>query len=142
VDAFYCQPGLQGAHEKGGVEGQGGWFRRNHPVPVPEVESFEQLNTMVDAWDAADDARRVGTRTHTVGELFAVEQPLLAPLPEDPFETGPWLNARVDRYSQVPVRMNRYSVPVRLVGRQVRIHLHASHLASMKAGPRSPDTSG
>jgi transposase len=37
VDPFYCQPGLQGAHEKGGVEGQIGWFRRNHLVPVPSL---------------------------------------------------------------------------------------------------------
>ena len=43
---------------------------------------------MVDAWDAADDARRIGTRAHTVGEHFAIEQPLLVPLPEEPFETG------------------------------------------------------
>jgi transposase len=128
AEAFYCQPGLQGAHEKGGVEGQVGWFRRNHLVPVPIAGSFEQLNAMVDAWDAADDARRIGTRAHTIGEQFAIERPLLAPLPEEPFETGTWLNPRVDRYSQVPVRMNRYSVPVRLVGRQVRVHLHASHL--------------
>ena len=28
-DAFYCQPGIAGAHEKGGVEGEVGWFRRN-----------------------------------------------------------------------------------------------------------------
>jgi hypothetical protein len=27
-DAFYCQPGRDGAHEKGGVEGEGGRFRR------------------------------------------------------------------------------------------------------------------
>jgi transposase len=72
VDPFYCQPGLQGAHEKGGVEGQIGWFRRNHLVPVPEVESFELLNAMVDAWDVADEARRIGSRAHTVGELFAI----------------------------------------------------------------------
>jgi hypothetical protein len=26
-DAFYCQPGVGGAHEKGGVEGEGGRFR-------------------------------------------------------------------------------------------------------------------
>jgi hypothetical protein len=37
IDAFYCQPGLQGAYEKGGVEGQSGWFRRNHLVPVPSL---------------------------------------------------------------------------------------------------------
>lgn len=35
IEAFYCQPGIQGAHEKGGVEGQIGWFRRNHLVPIP-----------------------------------------------------------------------------------------------------------
>jgi hypothetical protein len=128
VDAFSCQPGLQGAHEKGGVEGQIGWFRRNHLVPVPEVDSFEQLNAMVDAWDTADEAQRIGSRARTIGEMFAIEQPLLAPLPVEPFETGTWLGPRVDRYSQVAVRMNRYSVPVRLVGRQVRVHLHASHL--------------
>lgn len=128
IDAFYCQPGLQGAHEKGGVEGQIGWFRRNHLVPVPQVDSFEQLNTMVDEWDAADDARRIGTRPHTIGEHFAVEQPQLAPLPDEEFETGTWLTPRVDRFSQVTVRTNRYSVPVRLVGRQVRVQLHASDL--------------
>lgn len=128
IDAFYCQPGLQGAHEKGGVEGQIGWFRRNHLVPVPQVESFEQLNTMVDEWDAADDVRRIGARPHTIGEHFAVEQPQLAPLPDEEFETGTWLTPRVDRFSQVTVRTNRYSVPVRLVGRQVRVQLHASDL--------------
>jgi transposase len=128
IDAFYCQPGIQGAHEKGGVEGQIGWFRRNHLVPVPQVDSFEQLNAMVDGWDAADDARRIGTRPHTIGEHFAVEQPQLAPLPDEAFETGTWLTPRVDRFSQVTVRTNRYSVPVRLVGRQVRVQLHASDL--------------
>lgn len=45
VDAFYCQPGIGGAHEKGGVEGQIGWFRRNHLVPVPDVDSIQALNT-------------------------------------------------------------------------------------------------
>lgn len=48
-----------GAHEKGGVEGQIGWFRRNHLVPIPEVDSLDELNAMVDAWDEADDARRI-----------------------------------------------------------------------------------
>lgn len=34
----------------------------------------------------------------------------------------------MDRYSQITVRMNRYSVPVRLIGRQVRVLLHACEL--------------
>ena len=41
IDAFYCRPGIGGAHEKGGVEGQIGWFRRNRLVPVPEVPSIQ-----------------------------------------------------------------------------------------------------
>ena len=32
-DPFYCQPGIAGAHEKGGVEGEVGWFRRNRLSP-------------------------------------------------------------------------------------------------------------
>jgi transposase len=60
VDAFYCRPGIDGAHEKGGVEGQIGWFRRNHLVPVPEVPSIQALNAMIDDWDAGDEARRIG----------------------------------------------------------------------------------
>jgi hypothetical protein len=34
----------------------------------------------------------------------------------------------VDRYGQITVRTNRHSVPVRLIGRRVRVMLHASHL--------------
>jgi transposase len=128
LDAFYCQPGIDGAHEKGGVEGQIGWFRRNRLVPVPDVPSIEALNAMVDQWDADDEARRIGGRARTVGEFLAIERPLLHPLPEDPFETGLWLTPRVDRFAQVMVRNNRYSVPVRLIGRRVRVLLHASDL--------------
>jgi hypothetical protein len=50
LDVFYCQPGIEGAHEKGGVEGQIGWFRRDHLVPVPHVDSFDQLNALIDQW--------------------------------------------------------------------------------------------
>ena len=32
--AEFCQPGLKGAHEKGGVEGEIGYFRRNNLVPI------------------------------------------------------------------------------------------------------------
>jgi transposase len=36
-EAWYCMPGIKGAHEKGGVEGEVGRFRRNHLVPVPSL---------------------------------------------------------------------------------------------------------
>jgi transposase len=142
LDAFYCQPGLAGAHEKGGVEGEIGRFRRNHLVPVPEVASLAELNMLIDEWDLHDEARRIGSRPHTVGEHFAIEQPLLNPLPAEPFETARLFTPRVDRFSQITVRMNRYSVPVRLIGRQVRVLLHASELVVLTAAARWPATSG
>ncbi|MET8438596.1 hypothetical protein ABZV61_39040 [Streptomyces sp900116325] len=49
-----------------------------------------------------------------------------AAAPETPFETGRVFTPRVDRYSQIAVRTNRYSVPVRLIGKRVRVVLHAS----------------
>jgi transposase len=128
LDAFYCQPGIKGAHEKGGVEGDIGRFRRNHLVPVPEVGSLAELNDLIGGYDHADDGRRIGARAHTVGQAFAAERTLLKPLPVEPFETGLWLTPRVDRYAQVTVRSNRYSVPSRLIGRPVRVLLNASDL--------------
>jgi transposase len=128
IESFYCRPGIEGAHEKGGVEGQIGWFRRNHFVPVPEVASLAELNQMVERWDEEDEQRRIRSRPRTIGELLAVERPLLRPLPDEVFETGRHFSLRVDRYSQISVRTNRYSVPVRLIGRMVRVVLHASEL--------------
>ncbi|MER5326898.1 Mu transposase domain-containing protein [Streptosporangium roseum] len=110
------------------MEGDIGWFRRNHLVPIPEVGSLDELNEMIDRWDEADEGRRIGARARTVGEYFAIELPQLKPVPDEQFETGLLLPVRVDRYSQITVRTNRYSVPARFIGRQLRVMLHASHL--------------
>jgi transposase len=126
--AFYCLPGIEGAHEKGGVEGEVGYFRRNYLVPVPEVASLAELNAQIAGAEQAEDGRRIGVRIRTIGQDLAAERPLLIPLPDEPFETGLLLTPRVDRYGQVTVRNNRYSVPVRLIGRQVRIVLRSSEL--------------
>lgn len=127
-EAFYCEPGIQGAHEKGGVEGQVGYFRRNYLVPVPEVDSLAELNELIAVAEQIEDGRRVGARIHTIGQDFATEQTLRAPLPDEVFETGLLLTPRVDRYGQVTVRCWRYSVPVHLIGRKVRIVLRSSEL--------------
>ncbi|MFE5798123.1 hypothetical protein ACFQ8C_36890 [Streptomyces sp. NPDC056503] len=110
------------------MEGQIGYFRRNHFTPVPEVESLAELNELVDQWDLRDGRRRIGSRPRTIDEYFQVERPLLMPLPEEPFETGRLFTPRGDRYSKIAVRTNRYSVPIRLIGKRVRVVLHASHL--------------
>jgi transposase len=127
-ESFYCNPGVEGAHEKGGVEGEGGRFRRNHLVPVPKVDSMAELNELLAGYDEADDARRIGNRTQSVGQHFAFEATLLRALPTELFETGLALTPRVDRYARVTVRQCHYSVPARLIGHRVRGVLRASEL--------------
>ena len=127
-DSFYCHPGPEGAHEKGGVEGEGGRFRRNHLVPVPAVNTLAELNEYLIECDRRDDARRIANRTLNVGDHFAIEAPLLRPLPTEDFETGLVLTPRVDRYSRITVRQCHYSVPARLIGHRVRVILRASEL--------------
>ena len=124
-DSFFCQPGLEGAHEKGGVEGEVGRFRRRHLVPVPHVATMAELNELVAAGDAADDRRRIAGRAITVGEHFALEANTLQPLPVEPFDTTLLLTPRVDAKSRVCVRQCFYSVPVRFVGRRVEVRLGA-----------------
>lgn len=119
-DPFYCEPGISGAHEKGGVEGEIGRFRRNFLTPVPVVESLAELNRKIRAWDEGEDRRRIGNRISMVGQDFAAERPFLAPVPVKGFDPGLVLNPRVDRSALISVRTAKYSVPVRFIGRKVR----------------------
>lgn len=127
-DPFYCQPGISGAHEKGGVEGEVGRFRRNRLSPMPVVDSLDELNEKIRIWDEADNARRIGDRIRTVRADFAVEKPLLAPLPNEGFDPGLSLEPRVDRSALITVRMAKYSVPAHFIGRQLRVSLRASEV--------------
>ena len=133
-ESFFCLPGIDGAHEKGGVEGEIGRFRRRHLVPVPNVASLDDLNAAVAAADVSDDARvisgrpLVDGRRITVGEHFASEQPHLQTLTVEPFDAAVVLDARVDHKARICVRQAHYSVPARLAGKKVRVRLGASHL--------------
>ncbi|WP_165067699.1 IS21 family transposase [Marisediminicola senii] len=127
-DAFYCQPGIKGAHEKGGIEGDVGRFRRTHLSPMPVVETLADLNEKIREWDEADDIRRIGSRLRSVAADFTAERSLLRPLPAESFDPGLTVHPRVDRSALITVRMARYSVPARFIGRQVRVSLRASEL--------------
>ncbi len=127
-EAWYCQPGHDGSHEKGGVEGEGGRFRRNHCVPMPVVDSIDELNAFLAAADDADDRRRIANRANSVGQDWETERQFLQPVADQGFETALTLTPRVDRYAQIMVRCNQYSVPARFIGHRVRVKLSASHV--------------
>ena len=133
-DAFFCAPGSEGAHEKGGVEGEVGRFRRRHLVPVPKVATMAELDAILAAADRADDARRIEGRRETVGQAFAAERPHLRPLPPEPFDAAVIMTAHVDRKARVCVRQRWYSVPARLAGRSVTIRLGARTVEALHEG--------
>jgi transposase len=133
-DSFFCIPGIEGAHEKGGVEGEIGRFRRRHLTPVPHVGSLAVLNTALAAADARDDARRIGARAETVGAAAARELPLLRPLPGEAFDVAAWLSCRVDAKARVCVRQSYYSVPARYAGRRLEVRLGAVQVRVLDAG--------
>ena len=112
-DSFFCVPGREGAHEKGGVEGEIGRFRRRHLVPVPAVASLAALNQLIAAAGMVDDGRVITGRAVTIAAAFAEEQPAMGPLPAEPFDPARLLQARVDGRARVCVRQNYYSVPAR-----------------------------
>jgi len=64
-ESEFCQPGVEGAHEKGGVEGGLGRFRRNHLVPVPQVDDYDALNALLRKACAEDDLRTLEDRSRT-----------------------------------------------------------------------------
>ena len=127
-DSVFCPPGINGAHQKGGVEGEVGRFRRRHLVPVPKVTSLGELNERVAAGDRRDDRRHVDGRRLSIGEHFLLEAPHLRPLPQERFAAFALLSCRVDRRSRVCVRQSFYSVPIRYVAKRVEVHLGAEHV--------------
>ena len=130
----FTTPGIEGAHEKGGVEGEVGRFRRNHLVPVPAFASLAELNARLLADSEADLRRRIVGRLATVGEQWALERPLLRALPGEPFDASETAAPRVDAKSLVTVRQNRYSVPVALAGLRVAARIGAREITISHGG--------
>jgi transposase len=130
----FCQPGLQGAHEKGGVENGGGRFRRTHLVPVPQVADFAALNAVLHQACLADDQRHPSGRTQTITQAWAAEHDQLRPLPSMPLATAEVSMAVVDSKGRIRVRTNCYSVPIRLAHRRVEVRLQAQHLEVFHQG--------
>jgi transposase len=128
ASAFYCTPGEEGARENGGVEQEGGRFRRKHLVPPPHVGTLAELNERLAAIDAAEDARHVHGRPTSIGFDFEAERQRLAPLPADGYDCGLDLTPTVHRNGRVTVRQCYYSVPARFIGTQVRVKLRANEL--------------
>jgi transposase len=128
-ESAFCLPGVRGAHEKGGVEGGVGRFRRRHLVPVPEVSSIAELNELLEEACWVDLERTITGRSETVGQRLDRERLLLNTLPGEEHPTWEQATPRVDSKALATVRTNRYSVPASLAGLKVLARIGASEIS-------------
>jgi len=116
-ESRYCTP--RQAHEKGGVENDVGYTRRNFLVPLPEVDSYQELNEHLRQACLQDTHRRMRGQTQKIVELWEGEKSSLLPLPERDYRACRSRPVKVNPYSQVVFDTNRYSVPVAYARQQL-----------------------
>ncbi|MGD0964915.1 MAG: IS21 family transposase [Candidatus Acidiferrales bacterium] len=123
-ESEFCTPAE--GHEKGGVEGEGGYFRRNHMVPVPKVASWEKLDALLLESSKEDEQRIIGERAQTVGAGMSLEQEHLKGLKEG-FDLAAVHFPHVNTSGCVKVLTNFYSVPLP-VGLEVQAKVHSAYV--------------
>ena len=82
--AHFCR--VRQAHEKGHVENGVGYVRRNFLVPVPQADSWDELNERLAAACRREFERTGGGRDRATAELLAADRAAFLPLPAEPFE--------------------------------------------------------
>lgn len=125
IDMQFAAPAK--GHEKGGVEGAHGYVEDNFFRPMRSATSLEALNEELLAFSRTDrEQRSVGD--HTVAARLEIERAALRALPEILPRPCIHEHVRVNKFSEVLCRTNRYSVPSRFVGRSATVELFANRV--------------
>lgn len=135
-NSHFCTPGA--ANEKGQVEHSVGYLRRRFLVPLPEVSSYAELNAYLLQKCRQEDARTVSGQPATIGDMWQQEKPSLRPLPAQPYDCCRIVPVSLNRYSQVQLETNRYSVPTDLASRQLTAKLYPFTVEIYRSGDTDP----
>lgn len=131
--AEFCTPGE--GHEKGGVEGEGGQFRRNHLVPVPKVHDLEGVNRLLESGSLEEQNRIIAGRGLSIGAAMLAEREHLLPLTEEGFDLAALHFPQVNQSGCVRVLTNFYSTPLP-VGTAVEVKVYSAYVEIWHAGRR------
>ncbi len=117
--AEFCN--VRSGNEKGQVENLVGNSRRNALVPLPYVQSLEELNNdYLLAWCEKNALKTLVPHTQeTIHEQWLKEKATLHPLPEIDFEACKTVECLVNKISCITFETNQYSVPSTFVGQRV-----------------------
>ena len=99
-------------NEKGLVEGLVGYARRNFLVPVPRIESMDELNAMLKARCEKYLNHRIQGKAATVGELLRAEKKVLYSLPPYRFDPARRAESKVNPggYHTYPQALEQFTV--------------------------------
>jgi transposase len=120
--AFQCDfCNIAAGHEKGLVEGLVGWVRRNILVPIPRVETIDDLNAEILRKCLKYREHKIVGREQTVGEMAMTTRIRLTELPRYRFDPSKSITQRVSDFSTVRFDYNHYSVPVKYADKEISI---------------------
>ena len=112
-----------------------GWIRRNVFVPVPRVDTLDELNKLLlDKCKVYADTHKIPGRESPVKDLLLEDQKRLCPLPVSPFDASKAAVCRVTPFSVVRFAANDYSVPVKYVGQEVTVRAYAEQIRIFAKG--------
>lgn len=132
-ESEFCTPGE--GHEKGGVEGESGQFRRNYLVPVPQVRDLEELNLRLAAASKEEESRVIEGRAQSIGAGMLTEREYLLPLAPEGFDLASLHFPEVNGSGCVRVLTNFYSTPLP-VGTVVEAKAYAAYVEIWHGGKR------
>lgn len=113
--SVFC--GARRPQEKGHVENGVGYVRRNFLVPVPEADSWEQLNERLTTACQREMGRPVDAAGRGGPALLEADRAAFLPPPRDPFEARRIELVAINSLSLGRFDGNDYSVPVALAHR-------------------------
>src|ERR1700677_4772825 len=119
---------------KGIVENLVGYAKRDLMVPQAPFGDLTAANAAAAAWCAEVNGAVHSEICAVPAERLVTERELLGPLPSLRAATGRLITRKVDRLSCVRFASARYSVPVRLIGAEVRLRTDDGRLLVIMTG--------
>jgi transposase len=119
---------------KGIVEHLVGYAKRDLMVPQAPFAGLAAANAAAGAWCAEVNGAVHSEICAVPAERLVIERELLGPLPSLQASIGRQVVRKVDRLSCVRFASARYSVPVRLIGTEVRLRADDGRLLVIMTG--------
>lgn len=110
-------------NEKGGVEGTHGYIEDNFFRPIPSHHDMAELNASLIQFCTQDMQRIHSTHNEKIEARFLREIPTLRPLPEVLPRPVITHSMRINKFSEITIDTNRYSVPTKYAYRQATVEV-------------------